>query len=333
MSLNFNINGPIINGRLVLDSALVNVTLEPSIVTVNYTQVISPSQNTSEVFPTSTYTCLPSPQPAIISTEYISVKASTTTITVTNTTTTTITIKPTQTNCLLSTAIMVTSSITNNILTQNSCPSSTTSLFPKSTATNDNSLTNIIPGLLITKTSTTSIINQYTTQTTDSNVNFNIRTTSEVLLYPNGCPSNLTIGSTVYIGGSMSAFIVFTLLVVTMFCCYTYGKRNGKRRFAITNGVANENPIYQLNPYERPICAPWHGQIVQQKQDTYLGVYNPNQREDPLQYDDLKCPRIPLPPLPSKDQGNTIPPMSEKDEIYDDLDIQETYVEMKSPNQ
>ena len=271
MSLNFNINGPIINGRLVLESALVNVTLEPSIVTVNYTQVLSPSQNTSEVFPTSTYTCLPSPQPAIISTEYISVKASTTTITVTNTTTTTITIKPTQTNCLLS----------------------------------DGSLTSIIPG-----------------------------PTSEVLFYPTGCPSNLAISSSVYIGGGMSAFIVLILFVVAMFFCYTYGKRNGKRRFAITNGIVNENPVYRFNPYERSFRVPWHRPNVQQNQDTYLGVYRnvPNQQRD-LQYEDLKGPRIPLPPPPSKDQDNAIPTMSEKDEIYDDLDIQETYIEMKSPNQ
>ena len=281
MSLNFNINGPIINGRLVLDSALVNVTLEPSIVTVNYTQVISPSQNTYVVFPTSTYTCLPSSQPAIISTEYISVKASTTTITIINTTTT---IKPTQTNCLLSTTVTVTSSAT--------------------------------------------------TKKVDSNVNFNIKTASEVLLYPTGCPSNLAISSSVYIGGGMSAFIVLILFVVAMFCCYTYGKRNGKRRFAITNGIVNENPVYRFNPYERSFRVPWHRPNVQQNQDTYLGVYRnvPNQQRD-LQYDDLKGPRIPLPPPPSKDQGNTIPPMSEKDEIYDDLDIQEMYIEMKSANQ
>ena len=291
MSLNFNINGPIVIGRLVLDSALVNVTLDPSVVTVNYTQILSPSQNTYTVFPTSTYTCLPSPQPVIISTEYLSMKASTTTITITNTTTTTITIEPTQTKC-------------------------------------------IIPGALITKISTTSIIKQYATQTIDSTVNFNIRTTSEVLLYPSGCPSNLTIGSSMYIGGGMSALIVLILLVVMMFCCYTYGKRNGKRRFAITNDIANENPIYQFNPYQRPTRVPWHRQNVQQNQDAYLGVYRnvPNQQEN-LQYEDLKCPRIPLPPLPSKDQDNAVPTMSEKDEIYDDLNIQEMYVEMKSSNQ
>ena len=285
------------------------------------------------MFPTSTYTCLPSPQPVIISTEYLSIKASTTTITMTNTTTTTITIKPTPTNCLLSTGVTVTSSV-YSILTKHSCPQFTTSLLAKTTVTDDDLSTNIIPGILITKISTTSIIKQYTTQTIDSTVNFNIRTTSEVLLYPSGCPSNLTIGSSMYIGGGMSALIVLILLVVMMFCCYTYGKRNGKRRFAITNDIANENPIYQFNPYQRPTRVPWHRQNVEQNQDAYLGVYRnvSNQREN-LQYEDLKCPRIPLPPLPSKDQDNTVPTMSEKDEIYDDLNIQEMYVEMKSSNQ
>ena len=73
---------------------------------------------------------------------------------------------------------------------------------------------------------------------------------------------------------------------------------------------------------------------MQQNQDAYLGVYRnvPNQREG-LQCEDLKCPRIPLPPLPSKNQDNAVPTMSEKEEIYDDLNIQEMYVEMKSSNQ
>ena len=122
--------------------------------------------------------------------------------------------------------VIVTSSV-YGILTKHSCPFFTTSLLTKATATDDDSLTNIIPGVLITKISTTSVIEQYTTQTIDSTVNFNIRTTSEVLLYPSGCPYNLTIGSSVYIGGGMSALIVLILLVIMMFCCYTYGKCNG----------------------------------------------------------------------------------------------------------
>lgn len=132
----------------------------------------------------------------------------------------------------------------------------------------------------------------------------------------------------------MSALIVLIFLVVAMFCCYTYGKRNGKRHFAIRNGIANENLVYRFNPYERSFHVPWHRPNVQQNQDIYLGAYRnvPNQQKD-LKHEDLKGPRVPLPPLPSNDQDNPLPTMSEKDEIYDELNIQEMYVEMKSASQ